>query len=189
MKKAIIIKGKQHAGKSTTIREVCKLLEPTEVKKLNLYFFQNWSENQFQELCSKFSKDEFEKTFDIVKNVDIVKNEKTFENIGLNDIFLIKVAGKWILVVGGSPSEIKIHIVIIILLLIHIEIEISLVLTAVRKIERKNYKTKVGLESKGYEIIDTIPINKIEQGNFEETDEWKERIEKIINTIKENLNI
>lgn len=183
MKKAIIIRGKQSAGKSTTIGEVCKLLEPTEVKKLNLYLFQNWSENQFQKLCSKFSKDELEKTF------DIVKNEETFENIGLNDIFLIKVDGKWILVVGGSPSEIKIHIVIIILLLIHIEIEISLVLTAVRKGERKNYDTKVRLESEEYEIIDTIPINKIEQGNFEETEEWKERIEKIINTIKQNLNI
>lgn len=184
MKKAIIIRGKQSAGKSTTIREVCKLLEPTEVKKLNLYLFQNWSENQFQKLCSKFSKDELEKTFDIVKEDKI-----EFNDIKLNDIFLIKVAGKWILVVGGSPSEIKIHIVIIILLLIHIEIEISLVLTAVRKGERKNYDTKVRLESQEYEIIDTIPINKIEQENFEETEEWKERIEKIINTIKQNLNI
>ena len=34
---SIIIKGARNSGKSTTIREVCRILNPTKVNKLNVF--------------------------------------------------------------------------------------------------------------------------------------------------------
>lgn len=157
MKKAIIIKGKQHAGKSTTIREVCKRLNPQKIYILNT--------NE-----KKLEQEEIEKI--------------------CNNIYLISVKDKWILVFAGSPTELKINISFAIEVCIELEIDISFMLVSTRSFERKkNFNTYEKLKDKGYNIIDTILINKIEQENFEETEEWEERIEKIINTIKQNLNI
>ncbi|ATA94190.1 hypothetical protein [Capnocytophaga canimorsus] len=157
MKKAIIIRGKQSAGKSTTIREVCKRLNPQKIYILNT--------NE-----KKLEQEEIEKI--------------------CNNIYLISVKDKWILVFAGSPTELEISISFAIEVCIELEIDISFILVSRRYSERKeNFNTYKELEDKEYEIIDTILINKIEQENFEETEEWEERIEKIINTIKQNLNI
>lgn len=154
--KAIIIRGAKNAGKSTTIREVCKRLKPQGVYKL-----------------------------------DISKKEKIEEDIDKirNGIYLIEVKGKWILVFAGSPTEINIKISDAIDVCIEIGIAISLAIVSHRSIERKKgFYTINELQEREFEIIYEELIHKIEQNNFEQTEEWNKRVDNIVKKVNENLN-
>lgn len=155
--KAIIIRGKQNVGKSTTIKEVCKRLKPKSIYKL-----------------------------------DISKKEKVEENIDkiCNGIYLIEVKGKCILVFAGSPTEIGVNISIAIDISIEMNIEISFAIVSCRSTERKiDFDTIKELREKGFEVIYDELIHKIEQDAFEQTEEWNQRVDNIVNKVNENLII
>jgi len=42
-------------------------------------------------------------------------------------------------------------------------------------------------KEKGFEIIHEELIHKIEQDNFEQTEEWNKRVDNIVNLVKQNL--
>ena len=131
--KAIIIRGEQSAGKSTTIREVCKRLNPQSIYKL-------------------YNKE------------------------------------KDILIFAGSPTEIDTKISIAIDACIEIGIDISFAIVSRRYAERKvGFDTRKELKEKGFEIIHEELIHKIEQDNFEQTEEWNKRVDNIVNLVKQNL--
>ena len=150
--KAIIIRGVQSAGKSTTIREVCKRLNPQSIYKL-------------------YNMDKKEKVDDIC-----------------NSIYIIKVKEKDILVFAGSPTEIDTKISIAIDACIEIGIDISFAIVSRRYAERKvGFDTRKELKEKGFEVIHEELIHKIEQDNFEQTEEWNKRVDNIVNLVKQNL--
>lgn len=159
--KAIIIRGAGNKGKSTTIREVCKRLKPQGVYKL-----------------------------------DISKKEKVEEDIDkiCNDIYLIEVNGKYILVFAGSPTEISVNVSVAVDICIKIGIEISFAIVSRKYAERKfterkvKFDTRKELKEKGFEVIHEELVRKIEQNNFEQTEEWNKRVDNIVNKVNENLN-
>jgi ABC-type multidrug transport system ATPase subunit len=84
--KSILIIGTADAGKSTTMREVCRRLKPTKVYKLlpDTKIHKN----------SKLQDSDVEKIF--------------------NNTFIIEVKEKLILVVAGAPTEQRIRLKILI---------------------------------------------------------------------------
>ena len=147
--KAIIIRGEQSAGKSTTIREVCKRLNPQSIYKL-------YNKEKVDDIC--------------------------------NSISIITVKEKDLLVFAGSPTEIDTKISIAIDACIEIGIDISFAIVSRRYAERKvGFDTRKELKEKGFEIIHEELIHKIEQDNFEQTEEWNKRVDNIVNLVKQNL--
>ena len=157
--KSILIIGKADAGKSTTMREVCKRLKPTEVFKLNTdtEFFKN----------SKLEKAEIQDIF--------------------NDTFIIKVKGKLILVVVGAPTEQRIKLTILIEICIEIEIELSFLLVSKRSVERiKGFDTVTEISTKSNLIL-SQKIYRIADENYKDTQEWNKRIDSIVKLVNDNI--
>ncbi len=126
-----------------------------------------------------------------VYKLDISKKEKFEEYIDKirNGIYLIEIKGKWILVFAGSPTEINIKISDAIDVCIEIGIDISFAIVSRRYVERKvGFDTRKELKEKGFEVIHEELIHKIEQNNFEQTEEWNKRVDNIVNKVNENLN-
>lgn len=126
-----------------------------------------------------------------VYKLDISKKEKFEEYIDKirNGIYLIEVKGKWILVFAGSPTEINIKISDAIDVCIEIGIAISLAIVSHRSIERKKgFCTINELQERGFEIIHEELIDIIKQDDFEQTEEWNQRVDNIVNKVNENLN-
>jgi|UPI00050A030B adenylate kinase family enzyme len=156
--KSILIIGASNAGKSTTAREVCKRLKPTKVYKL------------------KADKNDL-----IQSQINI----STVDNI-FNDTFIIEVKNKLILVVSGAPTEQNIKITILIKICIEIGIDISFALVFMRSFEKRNgFSTQNELE-KLSEIIYTEKIYRI-NGDFENSEEWNKRVNKIVELINDNI--
>lgn len=157
--KSILIIGASNAGKSTTIREVCKRLKPTKVYRL--YADKVTLEN------SRIELSDIQKIF--------------------NDTFIIEVKGKLVLVVAGAPTEQNIKITILIEICIKIEIDITFLLVSMRSFEkREGFDTPNELKAKS-EIILTEKIYRIDDDKFENNIEWNNRIDKIVNTLKTNI--
>jgi hypothetical protein len=115
--KYILITGKQAGGKSTTIKEVCRRLNPTRIWQLDSGIF-------------------VEVEFDIKLGLDIV-----------NGTYIIEVQGKLILVVAGSPTEQKLSITIIVNLALKFKPGIKLIIVAKRVIEYNGYNTVSDLDA------------------------------------------
>lgn len=157
--KSILIIGASYAGKSTTMREVCKRLKPTKVYRLFA------------------DKEELTKS-----KVESAQIDEIF-----NNTFIIEVKGKLILVVAGATTEQNITITILVNICVEIGIEISFALVSMRSFERREgFDTPTELKSKS-EIILTEKIYRIKDEKFETTTEWNERIDKIVEKVKSNI--
>ncbi|NTS39785.1 hypothetical protein HRG84_02615 [Flavisolibacter sp. BT320] len=148
---SILIIGASNAGKSSTMSAVCKRLKPTKV-------------------------------FRLITDINNYKNSKLEEaEVGsiFNNTFIIEVQGKLILVCAGAPTEQGITILILIEICIKIKIEISFLLVSMRSFEKKvGFDTPKQLASKS-NIVLTKRISRIEEKNYVETAEWKNRIKDI----------
>jgi hypothetical protein len=157
--KSILIIGASNAGKSTTMREVCKKLSPSKVYRLYA------------------NKNNLEKS-----RIELSDVKKIF-----NDTFIIEIDGKFVLVVAGAPTEQKIKITILIEICIELKINISFILVSMRSFERsKNFDTPNELKKKS-EIVLTEKIHIIKDEKFEDNIEWNKRINKIADTLKSNI--
>lgn len=106
-----------------------------------------------------------------------------------NDVYIVEVNGKYILVFAGSPTEINIKISYAIDVCIEIGIDISFAIVSRRYAERKvGFDTRKELKEKGFEVIHEELVHKIEQNNFEQTEEWNERINNIVDKVNKELN-
>ena len=104
-----------------------------------------------------------------------------------NNTFIIEVNGKLILVVAGATTEQGFKITVIIDICIKLKLDISFALVSMRSFEKtKGFDTRNQLASIS-EILLVEKIYKIDNENFKNTNEWKSRIEKIVNLIKENI--
>lgn len=105
-----------------------------------------------------------------------------------NNTYVIEVNGKWILVCAGAPTEQDFTITIIIEICVKIGIDIFLAIVSMRSFERKeDFDTPKQLEEKSI-IILSERIYRIANDDFEETIEWKSRIDKIVKLILENIS-
>lgn len=157
--KSILIIGARDAGKSTTMREICKRLNPTKVYRL--YADKHNLEN------SRIELSEIDKIF--------------------NDTFIIEFQGKLILVVAGAPTEQNVKITILVDICIKIKINISFLLVSMRSFEkRRGFDTPNELKKRS-EIILTEKIHRINDEKFETNSEWNERINKVVEKLKSNI--
>ena len=157
--KSILIVGVSHSGKSTTITEVCKKLNPEKVWRL--------VPNKTEPEKSSIQIDSLENIF--------------------NNTFIISVKGKNILIVAGATTEQVIQITILIDICIKINLKIDFIIASMRSFEKlADFDTRNELK-KLSELILEEKIVKIPQDNFKDQDEWKNRINKITNLTLENL--
>lgn len=158
--KSILIIGTKDGGKSTTITEICKQLEPSEVYKLDV--------NQ-KKLIKASVTDIF------------------------NNTFIIKVKGRYILVVAGAPTEQNITLKLIVQITIELDIEISFLIVAKRTSERKDgFNTDKDI-SDASTLIHTERLNKIslkdpnDSLSFKQNQDWIDRINKLEKLIIGNI--
>lgn len=157
--KSILIIGASNAGKSTTMREVCRRLNPEKVYWLNI------------------DKGNLEHSKINESNVDAI----------FNNTFIIKVQGKFILVIAGSSTEQKIKITGLIDICIQIKINISFALVSMRSFEKTNgfdTPTELGELS---DILLMEKIYKIDADEYEKNSEWNNRIDRIVAILKNNI--
>jgi len=151
---SIIIRGSKDAGKSTTIREVCKRLGPQKIYKLII-------------------------SPSFPSRIDDAKIEDIF-----NDTFVIEISGKSILICAGAPTEQNKPITLLIKICIELEIEISFALVAMRSFERlDDFDTPKELKDLG-EIISTEWIRSIpgDYQNTQEWNERISRVSHLVET-------
>lgn len=122
---------------------------------------------------------------------ELDKDEKVFietaiTTVIVNGTYIIEINGKIILVVAGSPTEQEITITILINIAISQGFNITIILVAMRLFEKMNgYDTPKELDHFAEEI-DRIRIDKI-IGDYKNSPEWCNRIERIIAKIKANI--
>lgn len=158
--KYILIIGASNSGKSETINAVCEKLKPTKI----------W-------VLVPNKEDKLNSNFKLVSNSTKI----------INGSYLVEINGKIIFVCAGSPTEQKITITVLISICVRLKITIDFALISMRAFERKiGFKTINELKSFGEPIFKT-KIFKIQQDNFQDTEEWNNRIENIVKLTKENL--
>jgi len=126
------------------------------------------------------------------KVIKRLQGKETFTEVGSdeqihNGTYLIEVNGKSILVVAGAPTEQGIRITILVQICIELDIKLDFALVAMRSYERsEGFNTREELEQLG-ECVHQESIYKIPGEGFRQTDEWKGRIDRIVNIMHENL--
>lgn len=157
--KSILLIGTKDSGKSTTVREVCRRLNPTKVYKLSP------------------NKENLENSSIKLSEIDEI----------YNNTFIIEVQGKWILVVAGAPTEQGIRITVIIEICIKIKIDISFAIVSMRSSERtEGFATETELENKS-EIILKEWISKISGEEYMKSNEWVKRIDRLSDIVIMNI--
>lgn len=175
--KAIIIKGASNAGKSSTINEICRVLEPTEVYHLRI--------NRKDHKKSILVESKIDKTCESSKTSKI-----------RNNTHIIKVDGKFILVCVGSPTEQCVCITDILAICKNCGVDIEYAIIAMRTIERKvGYDTCDELKKLGVDfvikVISSINpdiVDKNDDNYYTKTKEWKERISEFVAIIRAALS-
>lgn len=156
--KSILIIGASNAGKSATLVEVCKRLNPSKVYRLLLYK---------------------KKDARLIELSEIKRN--------FNRTLIIEVNGKLILVVVGATTEQQKTITDLLEICINMKIDISFIIVSMHSVEKMDgFDTPNELKSKS-EIVLTEKIYRIEDENFENNIEWKNRINRIVETLKSNI--
>ena len=126
---------------------------------------------------------------------DVVKQlqwDKTFKDVDpskeiRNGTYLIQVQGKFILVVAGAPTEQGIRVTVLINICIELNIKIDFALVVMRSYERsEGFKTREELKKLG-ECVYEDTIYNISGEDYQNSAEWNERINRIVNSIHENL--
>ncbi|WP_428070318.1 hypothetical protein [Chryseobacterium gambrini] len=135
-----------------------------------------------QEVCKKLKPTK-------VSKLDISEEKlinAEIENI-FNNTFIIEVNGKLILIVAGATTEQGFKITFIIDVCIKLELNISFALVSMRSSERKEgFDTKNQLSSISNILLEE-KIYKINEENFKNSKDWKNRIDKIVSLIKQNI--
>ena len=157
--KSILVIGASSAGKSSTMSGVCKKLNPSKVYHL------------------KINREDHYKSELIEAHVDEV----------YNNTYVIEVNGKLILVCAGAPTEQNFTITIIIDVCIKIGIDISFAIVSMRSFERKNGFDTLSELGRKSTILLSERIYRIADNDYKETAEWKNRIDKIVKIILENI--
>ncbi len=112
--------------------------------------------------------------------------DSEIENI-FNNTFIIEVNGKLILIVAGATTEQGFKITYIIDVCIKLNLTISFALVSMRSFERKEgFHTKNQLSSISNILLEE-KIFKINEEDFKSSKDWKNRIEKIVHLIKQNI--
>lgn len=157
--KYVLIIGASHAGKSTTVNEICRRLNPDKVWRL----VPNYSDL----MSSSFEE---------------VKIDTPIQN----GTYLIQTGGIKMLVSAGSPTEQGITVTMLISICIKLKIEIKFLIVSMRSFEiKKGYDTKNELLQLGANIYEE-KIYKIPGDDYRENIEWKARINRIIQAIQTN---
>lgn len=157
--KSILVIGASSAGKSSTMSGVCKKLNPSKVYHLKI--------NREDHYNSKLT----------TANVEDI----------YNNTFVIEVNGKLILVCAGAPTEQHFTITIILEVCVKIGIEISFAIVSMRSFERKEGFDTLSELGRKSTILLSERIYRIANDKYEETAEWKNRINKIVKLILENI--
>ena len=158
MKKYYIITGKAESGKSTTIDELSKKFKNALIRK-------------------------FVKKNGVLKFDEMEKNEEL-----INHNYLLYFNEIIILFVAGCPTEQEISITAIIEFLEKENIQISIAIISKRTKEiRLGYNTITELQELKWNKLGEEKINRIDSKEWKNTDEWKNRINRIYNIIIENI--
>lgn len=162
MIKYILIVGSGSSGKSTTMQAVAASLHPEKI-----YGLQANLENH---ALSKLVEIPITHIF--------------------NGTYILKVGGKNVIIVAGSPTEQGVMITVIIEIIISMKIEIDILLLSKRTFEKKvnangdRFDTRNELSKIGISIYEE-QIHSIE--DYINNVEWKNRISNISEIIKSNL--
>lgn len=158
--KYLLITGSKDSGKSTTIQELCRQLNPKEVFRLNI------------------SNNSEEKSELIQSQVELI----------FNNVFILKINdGLSVLVVAGCPTEIDIKIEKIMEICKSLGLNISIAIVAKRLFERKlGFNTPDELSSVGTFIHEEL-INRINDIPFSESESWKKRILRLKSIVLKNI--
>lgn len=120
-----------------------------------------------------------EKVYKLKFEPEIKLEESDVCNIH-NDVFILEKDNKNILVVSGAPTELNISFTKIYEACLFLKRSISFAIIAKRTSERKKgYNTISEVKNAGFINIIEEKIQSINESNFEETEEWKNRIEKL----------
>ncbi|MDO4224768.1 MAG: hypothetical protein Q4C75_02625, partial [Bergeyella zoohelcum] len=105
-----------------------------------------------------------------------------------NNNYIIVVKAKKILVVAGSPTEQEWKITDIIDLCKNMQLDITLALVCMRSFERKDgFSTEEELVELSELLLLEEKITRIDDDNFQESQEWNDRVNKIVELINENI--
>ncbi|OXA99138.1 hypothetical protein B0A75_11975 [Flavobacterium oncorhynchi] len=103
-----------------------------------------------------------------------------------NGTYLIEVNGTIILVAAGSPTEQDITITALVQIAINLEFDIKILIVAMRTFEKKeNFDTPNELNKLATKIFQE-KISKI-PGNFKNSEQWNNRVDKIVSKVKESV--
>lgn len=156
---SILIKGAKDSGKSTTIQEVCKRLQPQVVRKL---------------ICDTKQPSQSTVINDSLSNI-------------FNHAFIITVNNKNILVVAGAPTEQNITVTVLVQCCIAIGITIDFAIVNMRSFEKRNgFDTPAELRAFGTIVLQR-KIYRIRNNNYQQTKEWNDRVDEIVNAVNNNI--
>lgn len=145
--KYIVVKGSQWAGKAETIKEVCRRLKPTAIKKVHIS--------------------------DIGKIALIPVDPASGISEGN---YIITVRNKHVLIVSGSPTEQRLRISSIVDAVLHLQFKPEFAIVAAREYERlKDFATTKELEKYG-KCVHQTKIWRIPAIKFNLTEEWNKRV-------------
>jgi len=157
--KYILIIGSKDSGKSTSLNAICKELKPSRI-----FVLRKGSEPEFA----------------FFEEVD--KSEVIY-----NGTYIIEVKETLILIMAGSPTEQDVKVTTIFEICNRLQMTINFALIAMRSFEKRaGYDTKKELELLGKTVL-VEKIYRINDSEFDKTNIWKSRIDKIIKFINENI--
>jgi Cdc6-like AAA superfamily ATPase len=155
--KYIIIKGSKSSGKSATVKDICKRLNPSSIKQLYI------DETGMATL-----------------------RPLAVTEIG-SDNYLLTIKKRTILVVAAAPTEQRKRITDILFAVQSLNIYPELGIIAMCGIEKlKDYATAKELEKFG-ECIHETRIWRIPSNQFHKTDEWDSRISQLTSLTLRNI--
>lgn len=156
--KYMLIKGSQWAGKAETIKEVCKRLKPSAIRRIH------FSDSGTPALIT----------------ID------AFAGISQGN-YILTVRNKHILVVSSSPTQQRIRITTILEAAHKLNLKPGLAIVSVRTLERlKDFETSKELQSFGRCIYET-KIWRIPSIKFNLTEEWNKRVSYITSIVLHNI--
>lgn len=140
------------------------------------------------ELCKKLKPTQVFKLNTSQRKIETAEVTDIF-----NNTFLIKVKGKFILVVAGAPTEQKIKLKVLIQITIEINVEISFLIVAKRTSERRDGFNTIEDINNSSKLLHTEKLKRIsltkknDLNSFKENQDWIDRINRLEKIIIENL--
>lgn len=145
--KYIIVRGNTNSGRHTTIKEVCRRMNPDKVFRIN------------------------------IDGQNVLRMHRLYEvNDMQRQTYLLEARGKKVLVLAGPPTEQDMNVSRLISVIKREGIPIDLAIVAVNTYEkRKGFSTGKELQSLGSYVTD-VKVNFIPSHRYATTDEWHKRV-------------